>query len=164
MIGFETVIAVVLSHEGGYVNDPRDPGGETKFGISKRQYPTVDIAALTYDDAVKIYRADYWDKYKVAQLPPHLRLTFFDCAVNQGGPRAVKFLQAALGVPVDGLIGPKTIAAATLMPKSRLLREFTKRRLEAYSANPNYETYGKGWTRRLMEVSLNDATLLHVNT
>ena len=95
LVEFDEIIEVVLHHEGGYVNDPDDPGGETNFGIAKRSHPDVDIANLTKDGAKEIYKEHYWDKNKVEDLPANLRHIYFDMCVNQGKGRAVKILQRA---------------------------------------------------------------------
>ena len=95
LVEFDEIIEVVLHHEGGYVNDPDDPGGETNFGIAKRSHPDVDIANLTKDGAKEIYKEHYWDKNKVESLPEDLRHIYFDMCVNQGKGRAVKILQRA---------------------------------------------------------------------
>lgn len=147
---FERAVAIVLEREGGYVNDPRDPGGETKYGISKRAYPALDIAALTVDDAKAIYRRDYWDACQCGQMPADVALLVFDCAVNQGVDTAKRLLQEAAGVTVDGAIGPKTIAAAVV--RKDLAREFVVLRAWRYEINRNEEVYGKGWFRRLFHV------------
>ena len=113
---FDDIIEVVLEHEGGYVNDPDDPGGETNFGIAKRSHPDVDIANLTKDGAKEIYKEHYWDRNKVEDLSEELRHIYFDMCVNQGRGRAVKIMQRAAnargaGLKVDGGMGPITIAA-----------------------------------------------------
>ena len=95
LIEFEDIIEVVLKHEGGYVNDPKDPGGETNFGIAKRSHPDEDIKNLTEDKAKKIYKKHYWDRNKVERLSEDLRHIYFDMCVNQGKNRAVKILQRA---------------------------------------------------------------------
>ena len=108
---FKDIIEVVLHHEGGYVNDPKDPGGETNFGIAKRSHPDVDIKNLTKDGAKEIYKEVYWDGNKVESLPEELRHIYFDMCVNQGKSRGVKILQRAAnakgaGLKVDGGLGP----------------------------------------------------------
>ena len=107
LVEFDDIIEVVLHHEGGYVNDPDDPGGETNFGVAKRSHPDVDIANLTKDGAKEIYKEHYWDKNKVESLSEELRHIYFDMCVNQGRGRAVKILQRAAnakgaGLKVDG--------------------------------------------------------------
>jgi lysozyme family protein len=110
---FEQAITTTLQHEGGYVNDPHDPGGETRYGISKRAFPGVDIKALTLDQAKAIYHASYWDKG--AHLIKHYGIAakYFDLCVNAGVSRASKWLQEAsdmLGaaLTIDGRVGPAT--------------------------------------------------------
>ena len=108
---FDDIIEITLHHEGGYVNDPNDLGGETNFGIAKRFYPDVDIKNLTKDKAKDIYRRDYWDKNKVDEMPEQLRHIYFDMCVNQGKGTAVKVLQrlwSRTGLKVDGGLGAKT--------------------------------------------------------
>ena len=105
---FEEIIDIVLDHEGGYVNDPDDAGGETKYGIAKRWYPDVDIKNLTKEQAKKIYHTDYWRRGKCDELPPQLRHIYFDMCVNFGRRGAVKVLQQAANsksrnkIEVDG--------------------------------------------------------------
>ena len=90
LVNFDEIIEVVLHHEGGYVNDPKDPGGETNFGIAKRSHPDVDIKNLTKEGAKEIYKEHYWDRNKVESLSEDLRHIYFDMCVNQGRGRAVK--------------------------------------------------------------------------
>ena len=108
---FEEIIEITLHHEGGYVHDPNDLGGETNFGIAKRFYPDEDIKNLTKDKAKDIYKRDYWDKNKVDEMPEQLKHIYFDMCVNQGRGRAVKILQQAANAKgadlvVDGGLGP----------------------------------------------------------
>ena len=106
---FTRCIDVILAEEGGLSHHRRDPGGLTKFGISSRAYPQLDIARLTRDQAVSIYRADYWTPIRGDDLPPGLDLLVFDTAVNMGVITAAMLLQDALGVTMDGVIGPITL-------------------------------------------------------
>ena len=113
---FDEIIGLTLEHEGGYVHDPKDLGGETNFGIAKRFYPDVDIKNLTKESAKEIYRTDYWNKNKVDDLSDNLKHIFFDMCVNQGRGTAVKILQRATNakggkISVDGGFGPGTKAA-----------------------------------------------------
>ena len=114
---FERAVARLLGDEGGYVDNPADPGGETKFGITKREYPKVDIAALTRGEAIAIYYRDWWQRYRYSELPGPIAAKTFDLAVNIGPDHAVRCVQRALracGRPVteDGAIGRATIVAA----------------------------------------------------
>lgn len=112
---FERCIQFILRVEGGYTFNPNDPGGETKYGITKRDYPDLNIASLTEEDAKKIYWFDYWLKNrcdKIDSLP--VKLTYFDTCVNMGPRRAGKFLQKTISylhnITIDGIVGPKTIS------------------------------------------------------
>ena len=114
---FKDAVKIVLKHEGGYVNDPVDPGGETNMGISKKAYPFLDIKNLTIKQASDIYFKDYWLKAKVSKVPEELRMIYFDMVVNMGRSRAVKILQEAISAKgvkttIDGGIGPQTISNA----------------------------------------------------
>lgn len=110
-MNFRLAVKYVIEDEGGYVNHPKDPGGETKYGISKKSYPGLDIKNLDLDTAIKIYRDDYWDENGIDRLPVHIRYQFFDMTVNHGPHIAAKILQRAANVKDDGIIGPKTIKA-----------------------------------------------------
>ena len=154
---FDEIIEVVLEHEGGYVNDPQDPGGETNFGIAKRSHPDVDIANLTKDGAKKIYKEVYWDKNKVESLPEELRHIFFDMCVNQGRGRAVKILQIAAnakgaGLKVDGGLGPKTIGALKGVELERVRAYRIKYYADLVTRKPDLEKFYFGWFRRGLEV------------
>lgn len=145
---FEQAVSFVLEREGGYVNDPSDPGGETKFGISKRSFPALNIAALTIDGAKDIYRREYWDRCHCDQMPNGLDLLLFDAAVNQGVGAAVKMLQRGLNITDDGIVGPATLQHAHDKADS-IVSEFVARRAFQYAVNPKVHTYGLGWFRRL---------------
>ncbi len=107
--GFMEAMEFVLKWEGGYVNDPIDPGGETNFGISKRKYPILDIKNLKKEQAINIYFHDYWVPAKCEMMNSPLSMVHMDCAVNSGIHQAAIILQRAIGVDDDGLIGPITI-------------------------------------------------------
>ncbi len=145
---FDRAVSAVLAHEGGYVNDPKDPGGETKFGISKRAYPQVDIAGLTLPAAVAIYRRDYWDKIRGDELPPDVAWVAFDTAVNMGVAQAVRLVQKAAGVQPDGIIGPKTLAACKAPGVAEKVAEM---RRAIYRSLPTFSRFGRGWLRRVDE-------------
>lgn len=149
---FDACMAEVFKHEGGYVNDPHDPGGETNLGISKRSYPKEDIRNMTRARAAQIYRRDFWDKLRCDELPAGLDLVAFDAAVNSGPSRGAKWLQQALGVAVDGKVGLATIGAAknTYAPAA-VLRAIGFRRAFLKTL-PTWERYKNGWTKRLDSV------------
>lgn len=149
MSAFEEAFRLVIGHEGGYSNDPRDPGGETKYGISKRSYPRVDIGALTLEGAHRIYRADYWDKIHGDDLDPGLALVAFDAAVNNGVGQAVRWLQGAVGVKADGVIGPITLDALARADPQKVLVELHAQRIYMMAGLSTWKHFGRGWSRRL---------------
>ena len=157
LVNFDEIIEVVLHHEGGYVNDPKDPGGETNFGIAKRSHPDVDIKNLTKDGAKEIYKEHYWDKNKVESLSEELRHIYFDMCVNQGRGRAVKILQKAANAKgadlvVDGGMGPKTIAAMEGVELQRVRAYRVKYYADLVTRKPDLEKFYFGWFRRALEV------------
>lgn len=148
-MSFDSCFDALIDHEGGYVNDPRDPGGETKFGISKRAYPHLDIAALTLADAKAIYRRDYWDRAHCDQLPAGLAFDLFDTAVNSGIGQAIRFLQRAVGVADDGVIGPITLANIQRADAEALQARYNGHRLAFMAKLSNWPVFGKGWALRI---------------
>lgn len=153
-MNFDQAFERLLGHEGGYVNDPRDPGGETNWGISKRAYPNVDIKALTQDAAKAIYRRDYWAPVRADELPDIVRFDVFDAAVNSGVTQSAKWLQRAVGANPDGVIGAQTVAAAR-SAGTQLAANFNGYRLQFYTDSGNWPTYGKGWARRVASNLMN---------
>ena len=151
-MNFDEAFRIVIGHEGGYVNDPRDPGGETNFGISKRTYPKEDIKGMTLERAKHIYKRDYWDKCRCDELPEIIRYSLFDCAVNSGVPQAIQFLQRTVKTKDDGIIGPKTLAAARIQTDARLLGVFNGLRLHFMTNLRTWPTFGRGWARRVAEI------------
>lgn len=149
--GFDAAVALVLNLEGGYANDARDQGGETKYGISKNAYPSLDIAALTEDDARAIYRKDYWDRLRCDELPPALALVIFDTGVNMGRMRAITLLQNALGIGVDGTMGPVTMASAARATDATVL-DYCSLRAVVYASLSDFTFFGRNWMRRLLTV------------
>ena len=154
---FDEIIEVVLHHEGGYVNDPKDPGGETNFGVAKRSHPDVDIKNLTKEGAKEIYKEVYWDKNKVESLSEDLRHIYFDMCVNQGRGRAVKILQQSANakgadLKVDGGMGPKTIASMDGVELQRVRAYRVKYYADLVTRKPDLERFYFGWFRRALEV------------
>lgn len=149
-MNFDTAFDRLISHEGGYVSDSRDPGGETKFGISKRQYPTLDIKNLTLADAKAIYRRDYWDRAQCDRLPPDLAFDVFDGAVNSDIGQSIRWLQRAAGVADDGVVGPFTLASIQREQDTSAIRaRFNGHRLEFLTRLSTWNVFGKGWARRI---------------
>ncbi len=118
-MAFIRAVNFTLSHEGGYVNNPNDGGGETNFGISKRANPNVDIKNLTRDDAMAIYLRDYWEPAHCDAMPEAVGIAHFDCAVHSGIRRAALLLQVTVDTPRDGVIGLETLSALEVALRKR---------------------------------------------
>lgn len=152
MPGFDEAVVLVLRHEGGYANDPADPGGETNFGISKREFPHLDIRALTTADATALYQQYYWQPIQGDFLPWPLAVVTFDAAVNSGVGQASKWLQAAVGVAVDGVIGPKTLTAAQRHPDPiAAALACCQSRLLMLVKLGTWPAFGANWTHRVLD-------------
>ena len=158
---YDDCIVMLLHHEGGYVNHPKDPGGETNLGVTKRVYEewggTKEMKDLTVEDVEPIYKKNYWDKIKGDDLPDGLDLCVFDFGVNAGPGRAAKFLQRMIGTTVDGGIGPMTLAKVNEYVKENTIEEtiekYQSMRQEYYESLSTFETFGRGWTRRVEETT-----------
>jgi lysozyme family protein len=146
MIDFDTAFTRLLGNEGGYSNIPADPGGETKFGISKHSYPHVDIANLTREQAKEIYLSDFWNPLGPAH--PAIKFQVFDFAVNSGISTAIRKLQAAIGVADDGIWGPLSAARLKGMDVNDVLVLFLAQRLRFWASLSTWPTFGKGWALR----------------
>ena len=154
---FEKCFKDLMKHEGGYVNDPKDPGGETKYGISKRAYPNTDISSLSEEMAKDIYYSDYWVKMKVESIPQNLRPIYFDMAVNMGKSRAVKIMQKAANnkgrnIDVDGGLGPATRKALNGVEHKRVQAFRVKYYSDLVNSKPDLEKFYYGWYRRAVSV------------
>ena len=149
---FDAAFDVLMNIEGGLVDDPNDIGGLTKYGISKRAYPNLDIEHLTIEQAQQIYKKDYWDKCKCDDLPPAFDIVVFDTAVNMGCVKAAILLQKAVREKVDGVIGQNTITATNNAGQDEL-RRFLLYRLFEYSQQRGYAYYKNGWFNRLLILS-----------
>ncbi len=168
---FARAFHVTIGEEGGFSADPADPGnwtggavGEglcqgTKFGISARAYPTLDIAALTLAEAQAIYRRDYWAPVGGDAWPLALGILLFDAAVNAGVGAAIRWLQEVVGVAGDGVIGPATRAAVARAALSDLCARFQRARLIAL---PDARAFRAGWEIRLFRVTLAAGAVLDV--
>lgn len=151
MLTFDEAFERLIGHEGGYVFDSHDPGGETQWGISKRSYPNVNIKALTIDGAKAIYLRDFW--YPLADTDSAIKFQVFDFAVNGGLSAAVKVLQSAVKTTSDGKWGPMSAAALAKMDKDDVLLRFNARRLRFYtSLNADLRArYLTGWVNRVAD-------------
>lgn len=147
---------------GGYVNNPKDPGGETKWGVTKRVAVecgfTGDMHDLTEDTAKGIAKSEYWDKYQCDLYDGHVAYQIFDIAYN-GGP-VVSFMQKSVGVYIDGILGPNTISAMqSYSPQSHLVDRLNSLRIKyCTSLKKLWPTFGAGWANRVAD-NLWNATL-----
>lgn len=150
---FDEAVAMVLRFEGGETIDPDDPGRRTKFGLSSRAYPDLDFDTLTREDAVAIYREDYWERIWGDQLPGQVAIVLFDAAVNQGVAAAIRMVQREVGTVQDGIMGPKTLEAIQSRIHDDLAVAVAARRAVAYAQMPQrmFELYGFGWMRRVID-------------
>jgi lysozyme family protein len=157
---FEQCLALVLKHEGGFVNHPKDPGGMTNLGVTKKVWEEyvghpVDEAAMRAlgpQDVSPLYKQNYWDKIKGDELPRGVDYACFDLAVNSGVGRAAKTLQKAVGANPDGVIGRATLDAVASSNPRDLATQICDIRLAFLQGLPTFGTFGKGWTRRVEEV------------
>ena len=158
---YDKCLETILHHEGGYVNHPKDPGGETNLGVTKRVYEewggTKDMKDLTVEDVAPIYKKNYWDKMKGDDLPAGLDLCVFDFGVNAGPGRSAKYLQTMIGTVADGGIGPNTLRALSTYIDAegveRAIKNFQAARQSYYESLSTFETFGRGWTRRVDETT-----------
>jgi len=158
---FSECVAIVLRHEGGFVDDPRDPGGATNRGITLRtlrewrgddSLTAEDVRNMTEAEAREIYLARYWNPVRGDDLPPGIDLAVFDWAVLGGVGRAARDLQTVLGVRVDGAIGRQTLAAAREADAEEVIRALCRRRLAYLRTRPHWATYGVGWSNRVRAI------------
>jgi len=158
---YDKCLKAILHHEGGYVNHPKDPGGETNLGVTKRVYEehggTKDMKDLTVEDVAPIYKKGYWDKMKGDDLPSGLDLCVFDFGVNAGPGRSAKYLQTMIGTVADGGIGPNTLKAVDAYVEEhgieKAVENFQEARQGYYEKLSTFDTFGKGWTRRVTETT-----------
>ena len=165
---YDKCLELILHHEGGYVNHPKDPGGETNLGVTKRVYEewggTKDMVDLTVEDVAPIYEKNYWGRVKGDDLPSGLDLCVFDFAVNAGPGRAAKYLQSMIGTTVDGGIGPNTLRAVGNYVEEvglqSAIENYQESRQRYYEKLSTFETFGRGWTRRVEETTAEAIALI----
>ena len=162
---YEKCLAMILHQEGGYVNHPKDPGGMTNLGVTKRVYEDWvgysvsehTMQNLTEEDVAPIYKKNYWDRIKADELPSGLDLCVFDFGVNAGTGRAAKYLQNLIGTVADGGIGPNTLRALANYVDSEgvesAIKNYQAERQYYYEKLKTIETFGRGWTRRVEETT-----------
>ena len=157
---WDACFSMVLKHEGGFVNHPKDPGGMTNLGVTKaaweawlvRTVTESDMRALTPEKVKPFYKAMYWDKIKGDQLPAGVDYAAYDLAVNSGVGRAAKYLQKIAGVTVDGAIGPRSMEAIQKCDAEDVVDEICNMRMTFLEGLGTFETFGKGWTIRVNDV------------
>lgn len=156
MTDFDTAFTTLLKYEGGFSDHAADPGGKTRFGITESVAREVgyrgDMRELPLDLAKRIYKDRYWDAVRAEELPAAIRYAMFDAAVNSGPRQAILWLQRAVGVKADGIIGPKTLAAVRAADPERLLRQLLAQRLRFMTGLPNWPAFGRGWARRIADL------------
>lgn len=140
----------------GYVNDPLDAGGETKFGVAKNANPDLNISTLTWEQAKAVYYVRYWLAGRCDRLPARMAVLHFDGCVNHGISRANKFLQRAVGVNPDGVVGAVTVAKAKVANEMTVLNSICNQREQFYraivAAKPAQARFLAGWIRRITEM------------
>lgn len=155
-MNFDQAFDVLLKHEGGFVDHPDDPGGATRYGVTEAVAREVgyrgDMRELPIALAARIYRERYWDAVRAEQLPAAVRYVVFDAAVNSGVGQAARWLQRAVGVRDDGVIGPQTLAAVAQHNPEALARRFLSQRLRFMSGLANWPAFGRGWARRIADL------------
>lgn len=159
-MNFDQAFDILLGHEGGYSNNPRDPGGETMWGITFRVARAHGyygpMRDMPRDVAKGIYRKSYWSKIRADELPDVLRFDAFDTAVNSGVVQAVKFLQRAAGVPDDGIIGPQTLGAIRAADPQLIDKRFNGHRLRFMADLKVWPDFARGWARRIAHNLIED--------
>lgn len=151
MSSFDDAFAALIGNEGGYVNNPADPGGETMWGVTARVARAHGYAGamkdLPRDTAKAIAKKLYWDPLHLDELDPRVAFQIFDANYNGGHP--VIWMQGAAGIKVDGLIGPSTIAAVQAVDPLRFMLRWNALRLRYFTSLKTFSTFGKGWTNRI---------------
>ena len=165
MSNFNECLEIILKHEGGFVNHPKDPGGITNLGITKNTYEDwteedateQDMRDLTEEDVAPIYEENYWNKCKCEDLPNGLDLCVFDFAVNAGPGRAAKYLQLLVKTTADGAIGPNTLKCVNEYVEKfnvkHAIDHYQNARQTYYEELSTFDTFGRGWTRRVEETT-----------
>jgi lysozyme family protein len=156
---FDKSLALILKHEGGYVDHPQDPGGATMKGITLatftefkgRAMSKEELRAISDADVRAIYKSRYWDAVRADELKPGVDLLAFDMAVNKGVGRAAKLMQRAAGVTEDGALGPKSMAAINALDAADFIAKVSEARRDFYKSLKTFATFGKGWLRRVDE-------------
>jgi lysozyme family protein len=159
---------LMLKSEGGYVNNPADPGGMTNLGVTKatwenwvgRESDEAEMRGLTPEKVEPLYKKKYWDAVRGDELPPGISYLCFDFAVNAGAGRSIKTLQTAVGVTPDGGFGPMTMAAVQAVDPVELIERFSQAKEDFYRSLTTFSTFGKGWLNRVADVKVKASAML----
>ena len=157
---WDTCFAMVLKHEGGFVNHPKDPGGMTNLGVTRTNWELyldhdvteADMRALTPEMVKPFYKKNYWDRIRGDELPSGVDYAAYDLAVNSGTGRAAKYLQHIAGVTEDGVIGPQSLKAIQKCDAESAVDALCTMRLNFLKGLNTFDTFGKGWTIRVNDV------------
>lgn len=157
---WEMCFEMVLKHEGGFVNNPKDPGGMTNLGVTRtnwelyldRDVTEADMRALTPEMVKPFYKHNYWDRIRGDDLPSGVDYAAYDLAVNSGTGRAAKYLQQIAGVAADGVIGPQSLKAIQKCDAEDAVDEICNMRMDFLKNLNTFDTFGKGWTIRVNDV------------
>jgi len=157
---WDACFAMVLKHEGGFVNHPKDPGGMTNLGVTRTNWELyldhdvteADMRALTPEMVKPFYKKNYWDRIRGDELPSGVDYAAYDLAVNSGTSRAAKYLQRIAGVTEDGVIGPQSLKAIQKCDAESAVDALCTMRLDFLKNLNTFDTFGKGWTIRVNDV------------
>ena len=165
---FDSSLEAILAHEGGFSNHPSDPGGMTNLGVTRkvweewvgRKVSENEMRKLTPKLVAPLYKARYWDAVKADQLPAGIDYLMFDFAINAGVSRSLKTAQKVVKVVEDGVIGNKTLAAINEYDVNKFVTDFSAAKENFYKSLPTFQTFGKGWIRRVSEAKLHSETMM----
>lgn len=168
---FDYAVDEIIKLEGGYINNPSDPGGPTNMGITLKTLSAwrnttctaQDVSDLTTDEAKKIYKALYWDKVHGDDLKPAVALVLFDAAVNMGVGTSIRLAQRALHLAEDGIIGPQTLSSINRTDSLDFITSFMTERAIYYINLNTFNTFGKGWLHRLFTLAMESNNFIPVN-
>jgi len=155
MSNFKECLDLVLKSEGGWVNNPKDPGGETNLGVTKRVWeeyvghPVKTLKNLTKEDVAPLYELKYWRPCYCEVLPTGLNFLVFSMGVNAGPGRSVKLLQSAIGCVPDGVIGERTRGLISSSNVADIIAKFSETRRHYYESLKTFPIFGKGWLARV---------------
>jgi lysozyme family protein len=159
---------LMLQSEGGYVNNPLDPGGRTNLGVTQavwenwvgRKVDEPEMRGLTAEKVEPLYKKNYWNAVRGDELPVGLDYLVFDFGVNAGAGRSIRLLQSAVGVTPDGGFGPITLNAVKSFEPAKLINNFSNEKVSFYKLLPTFSTFGKGWLNRVEQTKASALAML----